>query len=77
MIDQHTFPKTFQDWLQRAEQIEADQQRQGKKVWRAHIDPDTFATWRAAHGHRLDTHGRVAYGAWFAAKQDGLFGSHH
>lgn len=56
--DQHD---TFDAWLGTATKTEKDVRRQGLRVVRAEIDPDTFPAWCAANGfgkidHEARTH---------------------
>lgn len=68
--DANSLPATFDDWLAKAEKAEADLRRQGLRVVRVDIDPQTFPAWCKANGFsRLDTRARAQYGSLKAAEQ--------
>lgn len=69
MIDAHVLPRTYRDWLQRAENVERAIQSHGQIAVRAVLDLDEFPGWCAAHGLNVDAKGRGQYAAWVAHRQ--------
>ncbi|SDH41433.1 MULTISPECIES: hypothetical protein [unclassified Duganella] len=59
--DGDNLPRTFLQWQDKAEQGRKKFSREGKKVIKAYIDPETFPKWCAANGHRIDAAGRTAF----------------
>jgi len=49
--DAGELPETFEEWLAIAERTERDCQRQGLRVIRADLDPETFLAWCVGHSH--------------------------
>lgn len=43
--DTHMLPRTYEDWLQKAEEMSLKVQSQGHKVVKVYIDPETFPQW--------------------------------
>ena len=73
MADAHTLPPTFAAWLAVAQKREGELTRDGHKVIRAIIDPQTFPKWCARQGFmQIDARARTAWGADYAARQIGL-----
>jgi len=61
--DANDLPDTYEDWLIRAKQAEEQVTRQGMKVVRVDIDPETFPKWCAANGYaNIDKHARMFFG---------------
>ncbi|MEK6259230.1 MAG: hypothetical protein AABP62_11495 [Planctomycetota bacterium] len=64
--DGHVLPPTFDEWLERAKDVEKQAKRQGMRTVRAYIDPTEFPKWCADRGLNLDKDGRAAFGNTFA-----------
>ena len=54
-------PRTWQEWLGMAEEMERGLKAYGHVVMRVPIDPNTFPDWCAAHGTRPDSQGRKTF----------------
>lgn len=66
--DAQKLPRTFDDWLVRAEEAEKERTDQGMLVLRAVIEPEEFARWCADHGYaHIDTKARADFASWVAA----------
>lgn len=67
--DASDLPHTFDEWLALAKKTEAQLKRQGMKVVRVEMDPETFLKWCAAEGYTtIDKHARMAFGNMMAMK---------
>ena len=64
--DATNLPRTFSDWLAKAEQIEQAMRQRGIRVVRVEIDPDRFPAWCTAHGLKVDANGRTRYASHIA-----------
>lgn len=69
MSDAHVLPARYEDWLQRAENIERQLVAEGAIVYRAVIDPENFPAWCTVRGLNVDAKGRVAFGSWYAMER--------
>lgn len=56
--DSHLLPKTYGDWLSRAEEMKARVQATGDIVIKVFIDPETFPAWCAQKGLKMDAEAR-------------------
>ena len=62
--DSNDLPRTYVDWFIRAKQAEEQVTRQGMKVVRVDVDPETFPAWCAENGYaNIDKHERTAFGS--------------
>lgn len=59
--DGNTMPRTWQEWLKIAGEMEQGLKAYGHPVMRVRIDPATFAAWCAAHGTTPGRQGRKAF----------------
>jgi hypothetical protein len=69
MEDSETFPKTFEDWREKAQETERKVESEGTAVVRALIDPEDFFLWCKSHGLRMNglARGKFASEVAFAA----------
>ncbi len=56
--DSHLLPKSYSDWLARAEEMKARVQADGDTVIKVFIDPQTFPVWCADKGLAMDAEAR-------------------
>lgn len=56
--DGDNLPKTYQDWLARAEEMQAQIQASGDAVVKVFIDPETFPKWCEEKGLPMDGEAR-------------------
>lgn len=56
--DAHLLPKTYEDWLARAEEMQAKVQAAGDAVIKVYIDPETFPEWCQKKGLQMDAEAR-------------------
>ena len=56
--DADRLPKTYSDWLQRAEQMKNQVQAAGDIVIKVFIDPETFPVWCKKKGLSMDAEAR-------------------
>ena len=56
--DADQLPKTYSDWLQRAEEMKAQVQAAGDVVIKVYIDPETFPAWCRHKGLAMDAEAR-------------------
>jgi hypothetical protein len=56
--DAHLLPKTYADWLARAEDMKARVQADGDIVIKVFIDPETFPAWCTKKGLPMDAEAR-------------------
>jgi hypothetical protein len=54
-------PRTWNEWLKRAEQMEERAKAQGYRTQRVYIDPDRFADWCLCEGMSTDSEGRQKF----------------
>lgn len=66
--DSGSLPASYDEWLQRAEDLERQVQRTGSRVIRAYVDPVEFPKWCRLTGNKADASGRVAFGSAVAAE---------
>lgn len=66
--DGNTFPPSYDDWLQRAEDLERQVRRTGSRVVRVYVDPVEFPKWCRSTGNKVDSSGRVAFGSAITAE---------
>jgi hypothetical protein len=59
--DGNKMPRTWQEWLKIAEEMERGLKAYGHVVMRVHIDPNTFPEWCAAHGTSPGREGRKKF----------------
>jgi hypothetical protein len=63
MADREKLPRTYSEWLHRAQQVVETVKRQGQVPVRAYIDPATFPEWCRAHSLHIDAQARTDYAA--------------
>lgn len=56
--DADRLPRTYDDWLARAEEMKSQIQAQGDVVLKVFIDPDTFPEWCEKKGIEMDAEAR-------------------
>ncbi len=56
--DSHLLPKSYSDWLARAEEMKARVQADGDTVIKVFIDPQTFPAWCTDKGLAMDAEAR-------------------
>lgn len=56
--DGNAMPRTWEEWLKIAVEMERGLQAYGHVVMRVRIDPNTFSDWCAAHGTSTGREGR-------------------
>jgi hypothetical protein len=59
--DADKMPRTWKEWLKRAEQMEERAKAQGYRTQRVYIDPDRFADWCLCEGMSTDSEGRQKF----------------
>lgn len=59
--DGNTLPRTWQEWLKIAEEMEKGLKAYGHPVMRVRIDPTAFAAWCAANGTTPGRPGRKLF----------------
>ena len=69
--DGDKFPRSYDEWLAKAETGRRGLEAQGVNVVAIHIDPDEFPVWCAEHGHDLNGQGRNAFASWAAYRLSG------
>ncbi len=69
MEDADQLPRTFDQWLKRAEATERQIKRAGHVVVRAMIKPEEFAAWCRAKGLNTDAKARTEWASEFAHQQ--------
>ncbi len=57
--DAHLLPKSYGEWLQKAEAMVQQIQAEGDKVVKVFIDPDTFPEWCEKKGKKTDAESRT------------------
>jgi len=60
-VDGSKIADTYDEWLAAAQSGYDKLARQGVRLVKAYIDPDTFPEWCRAHNETLDAKGRTAY----------------
>ncbi len=66
-VDAASLPRTYDEWLAKAMELEREVKRRGSRVIRAYVDPIEFPKWCRTTGHKTDASGRVAYGSSICA----------
>jgi hypothetical protein len=66
-VDAASLPRTYDEWLVKAIELEREAKRRGSRVIRAYVDPIEFPKWCRTTGHKTDASGRVAYGSSICA----------
>jgi len=61
MADGDKLPRTFSEWLLKAETGEQKLRSDGHTIVRAYIDPKTFADWCRSRGLDINAHARMQY----------------
>ena len=69
MDDAAELPRTFDQWLKRAEATEREIKRAGHIVVRAMIKPEEFAAWCGAKGLNTDGKARSQWATEFVRQQ--------
>jgi hypothetical protein len=59
--DGNKLPRSWNEWLKTAEEMEQGLKAYGHVVMRVHIDPGTFPDWCAAHGTSPGREGRKKF----------------
>ena len=59
--DSDKMPRTWNEWLKSAQQMEERAKAQGYRTQRVHIDPDSFADWCLCEGIGTDSEGRQKF----------------
>ncbi len=67
--DVHLLPKTYKDWLEKAEEAAGKIQKSGDTVMKVFIDPVTFPEWCAQKGKKTDAEARTELAIEVATKQ--------
>jgi hypothetical protein len=57
--DAHLLPRTYSDWLARAEEKKAEVEAAGDQVMKVFIDPETFPEWCAKKNMPKDANSRA------------------
>jgi len=57
-VDGDMLPKTYEDWLERAEEMKEKVQAQGDAVIKVYIDPQTFPQWCEKKGVEMNGEAR-------------------
>jgi hypothetical protein len=57
-VDGDMLPKTYEDWLERAEEMRVKVQAQGDAVIKVYIDPQTFPKWCDEKGMEMNAEAR-------------------
>lgn len=57
-VDGDMLPKTYEDWLERAEDLKEKVQAQGDAVIKVYIDPQTFPEWCEKKGLEMNGEAR-------------------
>ncbi len=56
--DADMLPETYEDWLRRAEEMQAKVQAAGDMVIKVYIDPETFPEWCEKKGVKMNAEAR-------------------
>jgi hypothetical protein len=70
MDDADLLPPSFEDWLERAEEVERELGRQGFVLLRVALDPADFVVWCRDRRRAPDGDARSAFAAEGAEQQD-------
>lgn len=71
--DSHLLPKSYADWLPRAEEMVKKVEGNGDMVMKVFIDPETFPAWCKEKGKEMDMNARTELAIEVATSQS--FGS--
>lgn len=74
MVDGHVLPRSYDDWLKKAEEAERQFKARGIRIVRVVIDPKAFPIWCQARGLDIDAKARMAFANDEAARQAGAIG---
>ena len=68
--DSHLLPKSYSDWLLRAEEMVKKVEASGDLVMKVFIDPETFPAWCKEKGKEMDMHARTELAIEVATQQN-------
>jgi len=68
--DSHLLPKSYSDWLTKAEEMVAKVENSGDVVMKVYIDPETFPVWCKEKGKEMDRHARTELAIEVATQQN-------
>ena len=69
MEDGHVLHRTHAEWKAAAEMGEQRMRRDGVRVYRAIIKPDSFKAWCNTRGLKLNANSRNQFASWHAAEE--------
>ncbi len=67
--DSHLLPKSYADWLARAEEMVKKVEGSGDVIMKVFIDPDTFPAWCKEKGREMDSDARAELAIEVATQQ--------
>ncbi len=67
--DRHLLPRSFGDWLVRAEEMLKKVEGSGDVVMKVFIDPETFPAWCKEKGREMDSNARAELAIEVATQQ--------
>ncbi len=67
--DSHLLPKSYQEWLLRAEEMKKKVEGEGDLVMKVFIDPETFPAWCREKGREMDSNARTELAIEMATRQ--------
>ena len=67
--DSHMLPKSYAEWLQKAEEMAKKVETDGDIVMKVFIDPVTFPAWCKEKGRKMDRHARADLAIEVATQQ--------
>ncbi len=67
--DNHLLPKSYSDWLTKAEEMVKKVEGSGDVVMKVFIDPITFPAWCQEKGKEMDSHARTELAIEVATQQ--------
>ncbi len=73
--DSHLLPKSYADWLQRAEEMAKQVEGSGDLVMKVFIDPETFPAWCKEKGKDMDSNARAELAIEVATQQSFSLGA--
>jgi len=68
--DSHLLPKSYADWLSRAEAMVKTVENSGDVVMKVYIDPETFPAWCKEKGREMDSESRAELAIEMASLQN-------
>jgi len=68
-VDGHTLPDTFNEWLDKAQNLFNQHRTKGHIVEKVYIDPNTFPDWCRGRGLDIDTNARSEFASEFVARK--------